>query len=199
MKRIIQLIFCLFFISITEARVTYNFNSDWVIDYTLLPDSVKQRNYDGKKTVTLPHAWNENDAYRMPITQMTTGKVWYRKTFRLPASAQDKHVFIEFEGARQSCKVLLNGILLGHYDNGVMAFGFELTSYLMKGENILEVLTDNSWKAREHGTESSYQWNDRNFNANYGGLPKNVWLHVMDDVYQTLPLWGNLQTTGTYI
>lgn len=72
MKRIIQLIFCLFFISITEARVTYNFNSDWVIDYTLLPDSVKQRNYDGKKTVTLPHAWNENDAYRMPITQMTT-------------------------------------------------------------------------------------------------------------------------------
>ena len=33
----------------------------------------------------------------------------------------------------------------------------------------------------------------------YGGLPKNVWLHVTDKLYQTLPLYSNLQTTGVYI
>ncbi|MFR7466024.1 MAG: hypothetical protein ACLUVG_16485 [Phocaeicola vulgatus] len=44
-----------------------------------------------------------------------------------------------------------------------------------------------------------FQWNDRNFNANYGGVPKNVWLHIADKLCQTLPLYGNLQTTGTYI
>ncbi|MBQ5718047.1 MAG: glycoside hydrolase family 2 protein, partial [Alistipes sp.] len=43
------------------------------------------------------------------------------------------------------------------------------------------------------------QWSDRNFNANYGGIPKNVWLHLTDPLYQTLPLYSNLRTTGVYI
>ncbi|MDE6807940.1 MAG: beta-galactosidase, partial [Prevotella sp.] len=67
------------------------------------------------------------------------------------------------------------------------------------GENVLAVRCDNSWQYRDRALNSRYQWNDRNFNANYGGLPKNVYLHLTDKVYQTLPLYSNLQTTGTYI
>ena len=178
-----------------EARDTYNFNSDWVIDYTVT-DTLKSM---GTKRVTLPHAWNEDDAYRVPIAQMSTGKVRYVKHFRLPESAAGKKVFIEFEGARQTAEVLLNGRSLGHCDNGVMAFGFDITDGLKPGENTIEVISDNSWKAKETSTGSSYQWSDRNFNANYGGLHKNVWLHVSDGVYQTLPLYSNLGTTGTYV
>ena len=44
-----------------------------------------------------------------------------------------------------------------------------------------------------------FQWNNNNFNSNYGGLPKNVWLHITDNVYQTLPLYSNLKTTGVYV
>lgn len=178
-----------------EARKTYNFNSDWVIDYTVT-DTLKSI---GTKRVTLPHAWNEDDAFRMPITRMSTGKVRYMKHFKLPPSAVGKKVFIEFEGARQTAEVLLNGRSLGHCDNGVMAFGFDITGSLKPGDNIIEVISDNSWMAKDSATGSRYQWNDRNFNANYGGIPKNVWLHVSDDVYQTLPLYSNLGTTGTYV
>ena len=80
-----------------------------------------------------------------------------------------------------------------------MACGFDLTPYVKAGENVLAVRCDNSWTYRSRQHNSRYQWNDKNFNANYGGMPKNVWLHVTDKLYQTLPLYSNLGTTGTYI
>ena len=170
----------------STARDTYNFNSNWRID-------------KHKQTVTLPHAWNEDEAFKVPIAELSDSVIWYRKTFRLPKEAEGKRVFIEFEGARQSAEVFVNGKNVGLCENGVMAFGFDLTPYLKKGSNQIEVRTDNSWNYHEKETNSTFQWNNKNFNANYGGLPKNVKLHVMGDVYQTLPLYSNLKTTGVYI
>ena len=80
-----------------------------------------------------------------------------------------------------------------------MAVGFDLTPHIKEGENVIAVRTDNDWMYREEGTNSKFQWNDRNFNANYGGIPKNVFLYVTDNVYQTLPLYSNLKTTGVYV
>lgn len=168
------------------ARDTYNFNSDWRIE--------KQ-----KKLVTLPHAWNEDEAFKVYINQMSDSVIWYRKTFRLPESAEGKRVFIEFEGARQAAEVFVNGERVGLHENGVMAFGFDLTPYVKKGKNEIEVRTDNDWRYHEKATNSTFQWNNNNFNSNYGGLVKNVRLHVMGDVYQTLPLYSNLKTTGVYV
>ena len=39
----------------------------------------------------------------------------------------------------------------------------------------------------------------RAFNPNYGGLNHDIWLHLTGKVYQTLPLYENLKTTGVYI
>ena len=36
-------------------------------------------------------------------------------------------------------------------------------------------------------------------NPSYGGLNRRVWLHLTGKVYQTLPLYENLQTTGVYV
>jgi beta-galactosidase len=44
-----------------------------------------------------------------------------------------------------------------------------------------------------------YQWMGRAFNPNFGGLNHNVWLHLTGRIYQTLPLYENLQTTGVYV
>ena len=168
------------------ARDTYNFNSDWRID-------------KHKETVTLPHAWNEDEAYKVYINQMSDSVIWYRKTFTLPKGAEGKRVFIEFEGARQAAEVFVNGRRVGLHENGVMAFGFDLTPFVKKGKNEIEVRTDNDWRYKEQATGSHFQWNNNNFNSNYGGLVKNVRLHIMGDVYQTLPLYSNLKTTGVYV
>lgn len=148
----------------------------------------------------MPRAFNEDEAFKVHIWGMTDTIAWYRKHFRLPKTAKGKKVFIEFEGVRQAADFYLNGKHIGLHENGVMAVGFDLTPFLnFGGENVIALRTDNDWRYKERSTGSLFQWNDRNFNANYGGVPKNVWLHITDKLYQTLPLYSNLQTTGTYI
>ena len=181
----------------TTARETYNFNSDWRISKESPQGKGKVKN---EKTVTLPHAWNEDEAFKVSTYETTTAVVWYRKTFHLPAEAEGKKVFIEFEGARQAAEVFLNGQRLGIHENGTMAFGFDLTPYIKySDDNLIEVRTDNDWKYKEQATGANFQWHTKAFNVNYGGLPKNVWLHISDPVYQTLPLMAGLSTTGTYV
>lgn len=182
-------------------REKYNFNSDWKLKIGDMDQAEKVDYSDADwKSVTLPHAFNEDEAFKLNIKDLTDTIVWYRKHFRLPADAKGRKVFIEFEGARQGIDLYVNGHLVGQHENGVMAFGFDLTAFVKPGkENVIAARIDNNWDYAEKATGVKYQWSNRNFNANYGGLPKNVWLHVTDKLYQTLPLYSNLQTTGVYI
>lgn len=184
----------------SQERATLNFNSGWRLIVGDPTDAAKPDFDDSQwKPVTLPHAWNENDAFFRDINMHTTGIAWYRKTFALPPGSEGKKVFLEFEGVRQAAEFFVNGQSVGLYENGVMAIGLDVSEVVRPGANVVAVRTDNSWEYREKATNQRYQWVDRNFNANYGGISKNVRLHVRDRLYQTLPLFSNLGTTGVYI
>ena len=181
---VVLFVFCFGNIS---AQRRIDFNSDWTIG-------------DNPQSVTLPRAWNESEAFKNDIAQLSDSVMWYRKTFKLSKSQiEGKKVFVEFEGVRHAGEFFINGQRLGLHENGVMAVGFDLTPYVKPGKNLIEVRTDNDWNYHEVATNSTYQWNSKNFNANYGGLSKRVWLHITPQVYQTLPLYSNLGTTGTYV
>jgi len=183
-----------------SERKKYNFNSEWKLRIGDFPKAKDTKFDDSKwKQVTLPHAFNEDEAFKLSIEQLTDTVVWYRKSFQILELKSNQKVFVEFEGVRQRGDFYLNGHYLGRHENGVMAVGFDLTPHIKEGENVIAVRTDNDWMYREEGTNSKFQWNDRNFNANYGGIPKNVFLYVTDNVYQTLPLYSNLKTTGVYV
>ena len=179
-------------------RSKQNFNSAWRL-YVGDTTEASQPQFDDSQwqQVTLPYAFNGDEAFRKDIVDLTDTIVWYRKTFNV--SNPNKKYFIEFEGVRQGADFYLNGHHLGYSENGVMACGFDLTPYIKEGENVIAVRCDNSWTYRSRKHNSRYQWNDRNFNANYGGIPKNVYLHITGKLYQTLPLYSNLGTTGTYV
>ena len=187
-----------------KGRVKLNFNADWRLCVGDFPKAAEAAFDDSRwQQVTLPYAFNGHEAFKKDIVDLTDTICWYRKTFSIPASfggdGSDSKVFIEFEGVRQGADFYLNGHHLGFSENGVMACGFDLTPYVKAGTNVMAVRCDNSWNFRSRKHDSRYQWNDKNFNANYGGIPKNVYLHVTDRLYQTLPLYSDLGTTGTYI
>ncbi|HEX8356253.1 MAG TPA: DUF4982 domain-containing protein, partial [Segetibacter sp.] len=147
------------------------------------------------------YAWNEDEAFKKDIADLSTNISWYRKHFKVPASAKGQKVFLEFEGIRQAGDFYFNGKYIGLHENGVMAFGFDVTDLVNFGdaENVVAVRIDNDWNYQERATKTKFQWEDKNFNANYGGIGKNVYLHITPKIYQTLPLYSNLNTTGVYI
>jgi beta-galactosidase len=190
-------------LAVTPARadrLQYDFNPGWKLHVGDPKEAAQTAFDDGAwKAVTLPRAWNEDDAYGKDIVDHTTGVAWYRKHFTVPGQGGGRKVFLEFEGARQAAEVYVNGKRIGLHENGINAFGFDITAALVAGDNVVAVRTDNAWDYREKASNQRYQWADKNFNANYGGLPKNVRLHVTDALYQTLPLFSSLGTTGVYV
>ena len=177
-----------------QQRARYNFNNDWNV---LVGEDTADKSW---KQVTLPYAWNEDDAFKKDIADLSTGIAWYKKIFRLPATAKGQKIFLEFEGIRQAGEFYLNGKNIGLHENGITAFGFDISNLAEFGkENVLIARIDNSWDYKERSSGSKFQWSDRNFNANYGGISKNVYLDIAGKVYQTLPLFTTLGTTGVYV
>ena len=183
-------------------RVKYNFNPDWKVRVGDFSGAESSDVDDSSwKTISTPHAWNEDDAFRKSIHDLPVGIAWYRKHFTLPPESSNKKIFLEFEGIRQAGEFYLNGKFIGRHENGVMAFGFDITDAVKPApaENVLAARIDNSWTYREKASNTTFEWADRNFYANYGGINKSVYLHVTDRLYQTLPLYSTLGTTGVYV
>lgn len=184
-----------------RSRMEYNFNHAWrmhVGDH----DGFENPSLDDAdwESVTLPRAWNEDEAFAVDIHNHSEAIVWYRKTFTVPEGSSDLKIFLEFEGVRQGARVYINGTEAGRHHNGAMAFGVDISDLVKPApaENTVAVWTDNSWRYRDDNG-NRFQWVDKNFNANYGGIPKNVKLHITSPLYQTLPLYSNLGTVGVYV
>ncbi len=185
-----------------SIRNKFNFNAGWRVTKGD-PNGAQQPQFDDSawKQVTTPYAFNEDDAFKIRMNQVFNGIGWYRKHFMVPAEYKGGKVFLEFEGIRQAGQFYLNGKLIGQHENGVNAFGFDITDAVRFApeENVLAARIDSSYGYKEQATGTSFQWGSGDFNVSYGGINKNVYLHVTPTVHQTLPLYGSLGTTGVYI
>ena len=192
----------------SSAHADFNFNPGWKFIREDVAGA-EEVNFDDSKwtTVSAPHTYNDVDSYTDFISHgggdrhAWTGITWYRKHFKLPAGAKDGKSFLEFEGLKQAGHFWVNGKLAGRFENGVTACGLDLTDFVNFGDadNVIAVKVDNSNDYKEEATGAGYEWMGRAFNPNYGGLNHDIVLHLTGKVYQTLPLYENLKTTGTYV
>lgn len=171
------------------------------------------------ENVSVPHPINAEDTF--DGAAMDSGEqgyyrgfMFYRKHVTIPAADAGKKLFLEFEAVRQSVYLWVNGEMVGYYEAGIAPIGFDITDYVTPGaDNVIAVATDNSAsrgntnETRETKPGSTpgaadgngYQWNTADFNEVQGGITGNVNLYAKSKVYQTLPLYNNLKTTGNYI
>ena len=190
-----------------SPRMTYNFNAAWKFIKQDAPGAEKPDFDDSKwTTVSTPHTYNDEDSFdeiigRSGEKTLYAGPACYRKHFKLPADAEGRKVFIEFEGMRQAARFFVNGKPVGIYENGVTPCGIDITAAIHLGdaENVITVFVTNAMNYKEESSDTVFQWESKDFNPNYGGLNRNVFLHLTGKTYQTFPLYENLKTLGTYI
>ncbi|MBN2036563.1 MAG: beta galactosidase jelly roll domain-containing protein [Chitinispirillaceae bacterium] len=139
--------------------------------------------------VTIPHSVS----YDAPeATNFYLGVAWYRKKFALPASLPaTKKVFVEFEGAMSTAQIWVNGTPVGTHDNsGYTGFVFDISSQVSRiDSNIIAVRVNNSWQADVPPGDGTIDY------IVYGGIYRDAWLHISDQVY--VPLWGQIISTPT--
>ena len=191
-----------------SPHAIYSFNPGWKFIRADVTNAEQVVCDDSQWTdVSAPHTYNDADSYTAIIShsggdrRAWAGVVWYRKHFKLPASAKDGKVFLELEGLKQAGRFWVNGKFAGLYENGVTPLGLDLTTLVNFGdaENVIAVKVDNRNDYKEEATGTEFEWMGRAFNPNYGGLNHNLWLHLTGKIYQTLPLYENLKTTGVYV
>ncbi len=138
------------------------------------------------RSVDLPHDWSIEGPYdENAVTTgrggyLPTGVGWYRRTFRVPESASGRRLAIEFDGVFENSDVWVNGVPLGHRPYGYIGFRYDLTPYLIDGENVVAVRVDNS-----------HQPNSRWYSGS--GIYRHVWLTVTDPLH--VDAWWTYVTT----
>ena len=191
-----------------SPRSRIDFNIDWKFIREDVPGAQSPDFNDSSwQTVSTPHTYNDIDTFNKIISHgggqrgAYQGPAWYRRHFKLPNEYKNQKLIIEFEGMKQAGQIFINGKQLGLYENGVTAYGLDISDAIHFGDsdNVLAVRVDNSGRYVEKSSGVGFEWEANDFNPNYGGINRHVWLHVMGKVHQTLPLYYGLETTGTYI
>ena len=140
----------------------------------MLPKAVEwEFSKDGTnwERVTVPHSYNAIDGrsakyYRGPATYRRTIDIW----------DPERPAYLLFEGAAQKATVRVNGREACVHKGGYTAFSVNLKGLLVKGENTVEVVCDNTEDIDMIPVSSD-------FNKN-GGLHNPAWLYVpAGDVY----------------
>jgi len=190
-----------------SPRMTYNFDADWKFIRQDATGAEAAQFDDAKwESVSTPHTYNDVDTFNKIISHSGgqrgayMGVGWYRKHFTLPENLRGRKVVLEFEGMRQAGQFFVNGKAIGLSENGVTAYGLDVSDVLnVGGDNVLAVRIDNSSNYAEKSSGTVFEWEAKDFNPNYGGINRHVWLHVMGPIHQTLPIYDGLGTTGVYV
>ncbi len=83
---------------------------------------------------------NHDDNLMLASESLFDGDFLYKRTFDLPKETQGKRVFLNFDGINWKAEVTLNGTNLGRIEGAFKRGRFDITPYLKKFDNELQVL-----------------------------------------------------------
>ncbi|MDP9151645.1 MAG: hypothetical protein M3O36_17120, partial [Myxococcota bacterium] len=175
-------------------RQDIDFNLDWKHLPTDATGAEAKAFADAGWTyVDLPHTTKfvtpENPSAALGIS-------WYRKHFTIPASVKGKKVFLEFGAAMQLADVWINGTHKLQHQGGYTPFTVDIT------QDVAYDGTDNVVAAKlDNNASNAFPPGKPNVDFYYyGGLYRNVTLHVTDLLHVTDPIFaGKVAGGGVFV
>ncbi len=105
-----------------------------------------------------------------------TEYLFYLKKFTLPDGFNKGRVFVNFGAVDQLATVFLNGKEVGEHKGGYTPFKFELTDYLIEGENKLEVKVQDFTDTRSYSRGKQKTKRGGIWYTAQSGIWQSVWL-----------------------
>ena len=110
-------------------------------------------------------------------------RLWYRRTFSLPASFAGKRCILHFGAVDWKCTVYVNGKKAAQHTGGYCPFSADVTDLLSDGENSLVVRvfdpTDAGWQNRGKQSLHSHGF----WYTGTSGIWQTVWMEPVCDTY----------------
>lgn len=98
----------------------------------------------------------------------------YTRVFSLDKIKQKKRLLLHFQGVDQVAYVSLNGVNIGIHEGGYTAFSFDITDYIVEGDNELRV------KVRDYTDRVGYARGKQSLD------PSGMWYSAQSGIWQTV-------------
>ncbi|MDG4657279.1 glycoside hydrolase family 2 TIM barrel-domain containing protein [Ectobacillus antri] len=179
-------------------KLRYSLNGSWKFHYAVNPDSrpatffepnfncanwdditvpghIQLQGYGTPQYVNTMYPWDGISEVRPPEIPMDRNAVGsYVKTFMLPANMEHKPVYISFQGVESAFYVWLNGQFVGYSEDSFTPAEFDLSSFIIEGENKLAV---------EVYQRSTGSWlEDQDF-WRFSGIFRDVYLYTVPEIH----------------
>jgi beta-galactosidase len=140
-----------------------------------VPGHIQLQGYGQPQYVNTMYPWDGHNDIRPPEIPTDHNPVGsYVKFFNVPANMENKPVYISFQGVESAFYVWLNGEFVGYSEDSFTPSEFELTPYLVEGENKLAV---------EVYQRSTGSWlEDQDF-WRFSGIFRDVYLYTVPEIH----------------
>ncbi|MEH6991856.1 glycoside hydrolase family 2 TIM barrel-domain containing protein [Neobacillus drentensis] len=140
-----------------------------------VPGHIQLQGYGQPQYVNTMYPWDGHNDIRPPEIPTDHNPVGsYVKFFNVPTNIENKPVYISFQGVESAFYVWLNGEFVGYSEDSFTPAEFELTPYLVEGENKLAV---------EVYQRSTGSWlEDQDF-WRFSGIFRDVYLYTVPEIH----------------
>ncbi|PAE43173.1 glycoside hydrolase family 2 TIM barrel-domain containing protein [Bacillus sp. 7884-1] len=140
-----------------------------------VPGHIQLQGYGQPQYVNTMYPWDGHHDIRPPEIPTDHNPVGsYVKFFNVPTNMENKPVYISFQGVESAFYVWLNGEFVGYSEDSFTPAEFELTPYLVEGENKLAV---------EVYQRSTGSWlEDQDF-WRFSGIFRDVYLYTVPEIH----------------
>ncbi len=202
MKKFLVLFFALYSILFSDTfPKKVSLDGKWLYHVEHLPHTLDYRYiFSGKESsMQLPNNW-----YKEGLNH--AGIVWFEKSFNSKLLPRAKHHFINFEGVDYQCDIWVNSNYVGSHSGYFQEFKFDITPYLVKGINKIEVRVNSPLENypehyslhktllrgifSHHDTRAGGAWSAKGQDRNSGG----IWNHISIESLNSIKL-DNLKIT----